>query len=39
MLALPAQLARGSSLNDLFGAYAVVGEGGYDLGEVLKFLF
>ena len=39
VLALVAQLARGSSLNDLFGAYAVVGEGGYDLGEVLKFLF
>jgi Dolichyl-phosphate-mannose-protein mannosyltransferase len=39
VLVLLAQLARGSSLNDLFGAYAVVGEGGYDLVEVLKFLF
>ncbi len=39
VLALVAQLARGASLNDLFGAYAVVGEGGYDVAEVAKFLF
>ena len=39
MLVLLAQLARGSSLNDHFGAYAVVGEGGYDVSEVVKFLF
>ncbi|MBA3245888.1 MAG: glycosyltransferase family 39 protein, partial [Actinobacteria bacterium] len=39
VLVLAAQLARGASLNDLFGAYAVVGEGGYDVVEVLKFLF
>ena len=39
VLAVLAQLSRGASLNDLFGAYAVVGEGGYDAGEVLKFLF
>ncbi|MGI9112027.1 MAG: glycosyltransferase family 39 protein [Gaiellaceae bacterium] len=38
-LVLATQLVRGASLNDLFGAYAVVGEGGYDVGEVLKFLF
>ena len=39
VLVLVAQLVRGASLNDLFGAYAVVGEGGYDVGEFLKFLF
>ena len=39
VLAVVAQLARGSSLNDLFGAYAVVGEGGYDAVDVLRFLF
>jgi hypothetical protein len=39
VLALGAQLARGASLQSLFGAYAVVGEGGYDLGNVLRFLF
>nr|MBA3244201.1 hypothetical protein [Actinomycetota bacterium] len=38
-LVLAAQVVRGASLNDLFGAYAIVGEGGYDVGEVLKFLF
>jgi hypothetical protein len=38
VLALGAQLARGASLQSLFGAYEVVGEGGYDLGDVLRFL-
>ena len=39
VLALGAQLARGASLQSLLGAYAVVGEEGYDLVEVLRFLF
>ena len=33
-----AQLARGSGLSSLLGAYAVVGETGYDAGEVARFL-
>ncbi len=32
------QLARGASLSALLGTYAVVGEGGYDIGSVLHFL-
>ena len=36
-LVLGAQLARGRSLSDLLGAYSVVGEGGYDVGDVLRF--
>jgi hypothetical protein len=36
---LVAQLARGESLQSLFGAYAVVGEGGYDVANVIRFLF
>ncbi len=32
------QLARGSSLNALLGAYAVVGEGRYDAGKAAHFL-
>jgi hypothetical protein len=39
VLVLAAQLARGASLQSLFGAYAVVGEGGYDLVDVARFLF
>ena len=39
LLAVVGQLARGASLNELFGAYAVVGEGGYDAVDVLRFLF
>jgi len=31
------QAVRGRSLSDLLGAYAVVGEGGYDTGEALRF--
>jgi hypothetical protein len=31
------QAARGKSLADLLGAYSVVGEGGYDVGQVLRF--
>ena len=31
------QTARGKSLTDLLGAYSIVGEGGYDLGQVLRF--
>ena len=34
-----AQLARGSSLSSLLGAYAVVGETGYDVVAVAKYLF
>ena len=33
-----AQLARGGSLSSLLGAYAVVGETGYDAGQVARFL-
>ena len=33
-----AQLARGGSLSSLLGAYAVVGETGYDVGQVVRFL-
>ena len=36
-LVLGAQLLRGGSLSDLLGAYSIVGEGGYDVGEVLRF--
>ena len=32
------QLARGGSLSSLLGAYAVVGETGYDAGQVVRFL-
>ncbi|MDX6398416.1 MAG: Dolichyl-phosphate-mannose-protein mannosyltransferase, partial [Gaiellaceae bacterium] len=39
VLVLVAQLARGESLQSLFGAYAVVGEGGYDVANVIRFLF
>ena len=31
------QSARGRSLTDLLGAYSIVGEGGYDLGQVLRY--
>jgi dolichyl-phosphate-mannose-protein mannosyltransferase len=37
VLVLGAQLLRGGSLSDLLGAYSVVGEGGYDVGQVLRF--
>jgi len=37
-LALVVQLARGRSLADLLGAYSIVGETDYDLGEVLRYL-
>lgn len=33
-----AQLARGGSLSSLLGAYKVVGESDYDLGQVARFL-
>ncbi len=33
-----AQLARGGSLSSLLGAYSVVGETGYDVGQVVRFL-
>ena len=36
-LVVVGQLARGRSLSDLLGAYSVVGEGGYDVGDVLRF--
>jgi Dolichyl-phosphate-mannose-protein mannosyltransferase len=31
------QALRGRSLADLLGAYSIVGEGGYDVGHVLRF--
>jgi len=34
---LVAQVARGRSLPDLLGAYSVVGESDYELGEVLRY--
>jgi hypothetical protein len=37
VVVLVGQLARGGSISDLLGAYSVVGEGGYDLGQVLRF--
>ena len=37
VLLVVAQLARGRSLSDLLGAYSVVGEAGYDVGQVLRF--
>jgi dolichyl-phosphate-mannose-protein mannosyltransferase len=37
-LAALGQLARGRSPSDLFGAYNVVGESDYDVGEVLRYL-
>lgn len=39
VLVAGAQLARGASLSSLFGAYQVVGEESYDIGEVLRFAF
>jgi dolichyl-phosphate-mannose-protein mannosyltransferase len=36
-LVLGGQLLRGGSISDLLGAYGVVGEGGYDTGQVLRF--
>ena len=35
---LVAQLARGRSLSDLLGAYSIVGDSDYELGEVLRYL-
>jgi hypothetical protein len=37
LLVLGGQLLRGGSISDLLGAYSVVGEGGYDAGQVLRF--
>jgi 4-amino-4-deoxy-L-arabinose transferase-like glycosyltransferase len=37
VLVVGGQLLRGGSLSDLLGAYSVVGEGGYDAGQVLRF--
>lgn len=36
-LVVGGQLLRGESLSDLLGAYSVVGESGYDVGQVLRF--
>ena len=36
-LLLGVQAVRGRSLSDLLGAYSVVGEGGYDVGNALRF--
>jgi hypothetical protein len=36
-LVVVVQAARGRSPADLLGAYSIVGEGGYDLGSVLRF--
>ena len=38
LLVVAAQLARGRSLSSLLGAYAVVGEGSYDVGKAARFL-
>jgi hypothetical protein len=37
LLVVAVQLARGGELSDLLGAYSVVGEGGYDVDQVLRF--
>jgi Dolichyl-phosphate-mannose-protein mannosyltransferase len=37
LLVVGVQLARGRALSDLLGAYSVVGEGGYDVGQALRF--
>ena len=37
VVVLLGQLLRGGSISDLLGAYSVVGEGGYDVGQVLRF--
>lgn len=37
VLVVAVQLGRGRELSDLLGAYSVVGEGGYDVGQVLRF--
>jgi hypothetical protein len=37
LVVVVAQVARGRSLSDLLGAYSVVGQGGYDVGNVLRF--
>jgi hypothetical protein len=37
LLVLGGQLLRGGSISGLLGAYSVVGEGGYDVGQVLRF--
>jgi len=37
VVVLVGQLARGGSISGLLGAYSVVGEGGYDVGQVLRF--
>jgi 4-amino-4-deoxy-L-arabinose transferase-like glycosyltransferase len=37
VLVVGGQWLRGGSLSDLLGAYSVVGEGGYDAGQVLRF--
>ena len=36
-LVVAAQLVRGRSLSDLLGAYSIVGESDYELGEVLRY--
>ena len=36
VVVLVGQLARGGSISGLLGAYSVVGEGGYDVGQVLR---
>jgi hypothetical protein len=37
LLVLGGQVLRGGSISGLLGAYSVVGEGGYDVGQVLRF--
>src|SRR6476619_4816647 len=37
VVVLAGQLLRRGSISDLLGAYSVVGEGGYDIGQVLRF--
>ena len=37
VVVLVGQLLRGGSISGLLGAYSVVGEGGYDVGQVLRF--
>ncbi len=37
VLVVAGQMLRGRSLSELLGAYSVVGESGYDVGQVLRF--
>ena len=37
LLVIGVQVARGRAISDLLGAYSIVGEGGYDIDQALRF--